>query len=141
MYKGTSAPEGWSDYGGDTGISGVMYITNGNSTIKPLAVIIKDPKPINGLKYNGNEQTLATEGTASGGTIHYSLSENGTYSLDIPKGKDISKYYIWYYVKADSEHRDSTKKYIECFIAKKDDVVLTSSMINITGTYTYNSEA
>ena len=29
MYKGNTPPEGWADYGGETGIPGVIYITNG----------------------------------------------------------------------------------------------------------------
>jgi hypothetical protein len=55
MYQGTSAPEGWSDYGGDTGISGVIYITNGNSTRDRITIELS----ITGL--NNNTATIGSE--------------------------------------------------------------------------------
>ena len=39
----------------------------------------------NALTYNGNDQALITAGSVtSGGTMQYSLTENGTYSQNIP---------------------------------------------------------
>ena len=40
------------------------------------------------LTYTGQEQALITAGMTDHGTMQYSLTENGTYSQDIPTGTD-----------------------------------------------------
>jgi len=43
----------------------------------------------------------------SGGTMQYSLTENGTYSQDIPTGTDAGTYTVWYRVIGDENHNDT----------------------------------
>ena len=44
------------------------------------------------LTYTGQEQALITAGMTDHGTMQYSLTENGTYSQDIPTGTDAGAY-------------------------------------------------
>ena len=43
------------------------------------------------LTYTGQEQALITAGVVDYGTMQYSLTENGTYSQDIPAGTDAER--------------------------------------------------
>ena len=70
------------------------------------------------LTYNTEQQELVNKGTSSEGTLMYSLEENGTYSENIPKGKDVGDYTVWYYVKGDTAHLDSDKQYVKVSISK-----------------------
>ncbi len=56
------------------------------------------PTAIQNLVYTGNPQRLVVPGTASSGTIKYSLTENGTYSEEIPTGTDAGDYTVYYKV-------------------------------------------
>lgn len=75
---------------------------------KALATVTTVPTA-NTLTYNGAAQALVTAGTAEGGEMMYSLSEDGTYIADIPTGTDAGDYTVWYYVVGDGNHTDSTK--------------------------------
>ena len=46
----------------------------------------------NTLTYNGTAQALVTAGTAVGGTLMYSLAEDGEYSANIPTGTEADTY-------------------------------------------------
>lgn len=70
------------------------------------------------LTYNTEQQELVNKGTSSEGTLMYSLEENGTYSENIPKAKDVGAYIVWYYVKGDTSHLDSDKQYVKVSISK-----------------------
>ncbi len=61
----------------------------------------------NTLTYNGTAQALVTAGTAVGGTLMYSLAEDGEYSANIPTGTEADTYTVWYKVSADSNHIDT----------------------------------
>ena len=64
------------------------------------------------LTYSGNDQTLVTAGTASGGTMYYYSSTSSTtptssssgWSTNVPKGGNAGTYYVWYYVDGDTNH-------------------------------------
>ena len=65
---------------------------------------ITPPTAQENLIYTGQEQALITAGSVtSGGTMQYSLTENGTYSQDIPTGTDAGAYTVWYRVIGDDE--------------------------------------
>ena len=56
------------------------------------------------LTYTGQEQALITAGSVTdyGPTMQYSLTENGTYSQNIPTGTDAGAYNVWYRVFGDA---------------------------------------
>lgn len=72
------------------------------------------------LTYTGQEQALITAGSVtSGGTMQYSLTENGTYSQDIPTGTDAGTYTVWYRVIGDANHNDTAPASVAVSIGKK----------------------
>ena len=82
--------------------------------------LITPPTARENLTYTGQEQALITAGSVtSGGTMQYSLTENGTYSPDIPVGTDAGAYTVWYRVIGDENHNDTTPASVEVSIGKK----------------------
>ena len=72
------------------------------------------------LTYTGREQALITAGSVtSGGTMQYSLTENGTYSQDIPAGTNAGAYTVWYRVIGDANHNDTAPASVVVSIGKK----------------------
>ena len=72
------------------------------------------------LTYTGQEQALITAGSVtSGGTMQYSLTENGTYSQDIPTGTDAGAYTVWYRVIGDENHNDTAPASVAVSIRQK----------------------
>ena len=72
------------------------------------------------LTYTGQEQELITAGSVtSGGTMQYSLTENGTYSQDTPTGTDAGAYTVWYRVIGDANHNDTAPASVAVRIRKK----------------------
>ena len=72
------------------------------------------------LTYTGQEQALITAGSVtSGGTMQYSLTENGTYSPDIPTGTDAGAYTVWYRVIGDANHKDTAPASVAVRIGQK----------------------
>lgn len=82
--------------------------------------LITPPTALENLTYTGQEQALITAGSVtSGGTMQYSLTENGTYSPDIPTGTDAGAYTVWYRVIGDANHKDTAPASVEVSIGKK----------------------
>ena len=71
------------------------------------------------LTYTGQEQALITAGMTDHGTMQYSLTENGTYSQDIPTGTDAGAYTVWYRVIGDENHNDTAPASVAVSIGKK----------------------
>ena len=72
------------------------------------------------LTYTGQEQALITAGSVTNyGTMQYSLTENGTYSQDIPTGTDAGAYTVWYRVIGDANHNDTTPASVAVRIGQK----------------------
>ena len=72
------------------------------------------------LTYTGQEQALITASSVtSGGTMQYSLTENGTYSQNIPVGTDAGTYTVWYRVIGDANHNDTAPASVVVSIGKK----------------------
>ena len=71
------------------------------------------------LTYTGQEQALITAGMTDHGTMQYSLTENGTYSQDIPTGTDAGAYTVWYRVIGDPNHNDTAPASVAVSIGKK----------------------
>ena len=73
------------------------------------------------LTYTGQEQALITAGSVTdyGPTMQYSLTENGTYSQNIPTGTDAGTYTVWYRVFGDANHNDTAPASVAVSIGKK----------------------
>ena len=81
---------------------------------------ITPPVAQENLTYTGQEQALITAGSvANYGTMQYSLTENGTYSQNIPVGTDAGEYTVWYRVIGDANHNDTTPASVAVSIGKK----------------------
>ena len=81
---------------------------------------ITPPTAQENLTYTGQEQALITAGSVtSGGTMQYSLTENGTYSQNIPTGTNAGTYTGWYRVIGDENHNNTTPASVAVSIGKK----------------------
>ena len=81
---------------------------------------IMPPTAQENLTYTGWEQALITAGSVtSGGTMQYSLTENGTYSQDTPTGTDAGAYTVWYRVIGDENHNDTAPASVAVSIRQK----------------------
>ena len=83
-------------------------------TTKQAATVTKAPTAKNPT-YNGQAQALVEAGTAEGGTMVYALGENATtapadnlYTTSIPTATNAGTYYVWYKVKGDETHNDTS---------------------------------
>ena len=65
------------------------------------------PTAIDGLIYTGVAQALVNVGSATGGTMMYSL-DNSAWSEDIPTAKNAGDYTVYYKVIGDETHADYT---------------------------------
>ena len=82
--------------------------------------LITPPTAQENLTYTGQAQALITAGSVtSGGTMQYSLTENGTYSPVIPTGTDAGTYTVWYRVIGDANHNDTAPASVAVSIGKK----------------------
>jgi len=84
----------------------------------PPAEVTVAPMAKSGLTYIAQAQPLVNAGTAVGGTMHYSLEEDGGYSTDIPTGTDAKEYTVYYKAVGDENHRDSAVGSVFVSIAK-----------------------
>lgn len=70
------------------------------------------------LTYNGSAQPLVTAGTATGGTMVYSLEQDGEYTTAIPTGTNAGEYSVYYKVQGDKDHNDTEPVEVTVTIAK-----------------------
>ena len=89
-------------------------------TVQKANIRSTPPTAQENLTYTGREQALITAGSVtSGGTMQYSLTENGTYSQNIPVGTDAGTYTVWYRVIGDANHNDTAPASVAVSIGKK----------------------
>ena len=89
-------------------------------TIQKADIRSTPPTAQENLTYTGREQALIIAGNVtSGGTMQYSLTENGTYSQDIPTGTDAGAYTVWYRVIGDENHNNTAPDSVAVSIGKK----------------------
>ena len=82
--------------------------------------LITPPTAQENLTYTGHEQALIIAGSVTDyGTMQYSLTENGTYSQNIPVGTDAGTYTVWYRVIGDANHNDTAPASVAVSIGKK----------------------
>ena len=75
------------------------------------------PTIIDGLVYTGNPQELVNAGSASGGTLKYSL-DGENYSESIPSATNAGNYIVYYKVFGDDNHNDTAVEELHVSIAK-----------------------
>lgn len=102
---------------------------------KGQAAVTTVPQAVEDLTYTGSAQALLTEGEATGGTLVYSLEQDGEYTTAIPTGTNAGGYSVWYYVKGDDNHNGTNPVEVTVTIAKADPTV--TAPVPVTGlTYT-----
>ena len=92
--------------------NGGNYIVNGTSAFTIgkadlTAADITDPEGLENLPYNGAAQALIKAGNATGGTMVYSLEEEGEYSAAVPTATAVGPYTVYYKVQGDGNHNDT----------------------------------
>ena len=97
-------------------VTGTVTIKVNKATIPANAITAP---AANALTYNGNDQALITAGMTDHGTMQYSLTENGTYSQDIPTATDAGAYTVWYRVIGDANHNDTAPASVAVRIGQK----------------------
>ncbi|MBD5133520.1 MAG: S-layer homology domain-containing protein [Clostridiales bacterium] len=83
----------------------ISYNTTTTASITPKAAKVTAPTPIDDLTYTGQPQFLVNGGSATNGTILYSL-DGIVYGPNVPKGKDAGSYTVWYKVTGDENYKD-----------------------------------
>ena len=87
-------------------------------TVTPADITVTPPQPVAGLVYTGNAQALVTEGTASAGTMVYSL-DGVNYSAAIPTETAADTYTVYYDVLEDSgNYNDFTPATVTAIISE-----------------------
>ena len=126
---------------------GGNYTVSGSTTFEIEKAASSCTAPAaNTLTYNGTAQTLLTPGTATGGEMRYSLTENGAYSASIPTGKNAGGYTVYYKVVGDANHNDTVPQSVTVTIGKAAVTVTAESKSSRVGkdllplTFTYAPE-
>ena len=79
------------------GTSVTVYTYNADTSTWVAWLTLTAPAAVDGLVYDGTEQTLVSAGSAETGcTMSYSLTKDGTYTTALPTGKDAGTYEVWY---------------------------------------------
>ena len=116
---------------------GGAYVTVTFTAKAPATAVVT----ANELTYNQEDQPLVTLGEVEGGAaenpVTYSLTADGTYTTDIPTGKNAGTYTVYYKVAPDREHSETTGN-ITVTIAKAEltSVTLVSTVLSGNETVT-----
>ncbi len=110
-----SAPTAKGSYTAKINVDGVTAAVD-------YTIIKYDPQithPTAGnLMYRNSFQELVSGGSVTGGTLLYSFSETGDYTTDIPKGRDIGSYTVYYKVVGNEGYKDSITYQLSVSIQK-----------------------
>ena len=91
-----------------TTVEGMLTITKAASSVTAAPTA-------RSLVYDGSEQTLIDAGTASGGTMYYSL-DNSTWSTGLPTATEAGEYTVYYKVEGDGNHNNTDAASIKAYI-------------------------
>ena len=87
------------------------------------------------LTYTGEPQALVTEGTATGGTFCYALTDRGAaapadslYTAAIPVATNVGTYHVWYKVIGDDNHNGTEPDKVEVKISPADKTALNDAI-------------
>lgn len=93
----------------------ITYATGVLTIVKAQAAVTTAPTAKTGLK-SGTANALVNAGVTNDGTLYYLLSSTSSpvpdisssdWSTSIPTASEVGTYYVFYYVKGDSNHTDS----------------------------------
>ena len=103
-------------YAGDATHEGAeaSYILTVKNGVAAVATV---PTAKTGLAFTGSAQTLVTAGTATNGTMQYSL-DNKTWGNDVPTGTNAGNYTVYYKVKGNANFNDAAGNSIPVTINK-----------------------
>ena len=108
---------------------------------KADAAVATAPVAAANLTYTGSAQALVTAGTATGGTMQYCLTQDGTYSDTLPEGTDAGDYTVYYKVTGDENHNDTEPAGPVSVTIAKASLTLTASAVVEDGVVTPGVEA
>ena len=91
--------------------------TSAEITVNKATPTSEAPTAKTDLVYTGAAQELVTAGTATGGTMVYSL-DGENYDEAVPTGINAGDYTVWYKVKGDDNHSDTDPQSISVSIGK-----------------------
>ena len=101
----------WSD--GTTGDKEFTFVIQ-----EADSVLAEAPTAKSGLVYDGLPHVLIEGGSATNGTLQYSLSEDGTYSETLPVGTNAGDYTVYYKVVGATNYSDTAVQSITASIAQ-----------------------
>ena len=101
---------------------------------KPVPVIKEAPKALMPT-YSNINQKLVSYGEAEHGTMLYSLTEDGEYSLSVPTGKDAGTYTVWYKVEGEDGWKDIAPQSVSAQISPRATGILWSEEV-----FTYDAK-
>ncbi len=105
--------------GTNAGKYDVAIPATATASILAVAATVDTEPAANTLTYDASQsQALVTAGTATGGTMVYSL-DGTNFTQNIPKGKDAGKYTVYYKAQGDQNHTDSAVGTVEVTIAQQ----------------------
>ena len=93
-----------------------VRLVSETAPVKPAATVTSAPTAKEEtISYNMSAKVLFNAGTASGGTMKYQVTttnskpatNEGSWSNSPDNKSAVGTYYLWYYVKGDSQHSDS----------------------------------
>ena len=84
---------------------------------KAVISAISMPMAKEGLTYTGMPQALVEGGSASEGTVVYSMTEDGEYTTAIPTRTDVGEYTVYYKVIGDANHLDTDPASVKVIIS------------------------
>ena len=102
-----------------TGIGAYSGTKEVTFTIAKATPALTAPVAVEGLIHTGEAYQLILPGAAVGGTLKYSLSEDGFFSEAIPTAIDAGTYTVWYKVEGGANFEDSLPACIPVEIQKK----------------------
>ena len=105
---------------------GTFTINKADATVDTAPAAVAD------LTYSGSEQALLTAGTASGGTMQYSL-DGTNYSAKVPAATNAGDYTVYYKVVGDKNHNDVAAASIPVTIARKAVTVTADNASKVYG--------
>ena len=131
--KNAVAGFGYSDVAGTEGKTPIAVNAEGADLsgykrvlFPAAAAAVTTPPAGKSLPYTGEPQELVTEGTASGGTMLYSL-DGKAYDAELPTATDPGEYTVYYKVAGDASHVDSQTQTVTSTIAEKAYLAPTAS--------------
>lgn len=70
------------------------------------------------LTYTGGALVLVNPGSTTGGTLKYSIAQDGTYSITIPVGENAGTYTVWYMAEGNDNFNSSAPASVTVTVAR-----------------------